>query len=93
MLASGSLDNEVRLWNANTAECVGSKDFCEFLKFPSSLSLLCACCPRHAGESSDSAYYSAHGNVSLWLVVEAMVGISITNWSLWDCLLITQIDP
>lgn len=29
MLASGSLDNEVRLWNANTAECVGSRDFCK----------------------------------------------------------------
>ncbi|KAG0627581.1 hypothetical protein M758_2G212100 [Ceratodon purpureus] len=27
VLASGSLDNEVRLWNANTAECVGSRDF------------------------------------------------------------------
>ena len=29
VLASGSLDNEVRLWDANTAECVGSRDFCE----------------------------------------------------------------
>ncbi|XVE81972.1 hypothetical protein DITRI_Ditri15bG0109500 [Diplodiscus trichospermus] len=27
MLASGSLDHEVRLWNANTAECIGSRDF------------------------------------------------------------------
>lgn len=27
VLASGSLDNEVRLWNANTAECVASHDF------------------------------------------------------------------
>ncbi|BFI40351.1 activating molecule in BECN1-regulated autophagy protein 1 [Marchantia polymorpha subsp. ruderalis] len=27
VLASGSLDNEVRLWDANTAECVGSRDF------------------------------------------------------------------
>jgi hypothetical protein len=30
VVPSGSLDNEVRLWNANTAECVGSRDFCEF---------------------------------------------------------------
>jgi WD40 repeat protein len=28
VLASGSLDNEVRLWDATTAECVGSRDFC-----------------------------------------------------------------
>ncbi|CAI0426723.1 unnamed protein product [Linum tenue] len=27
ILASGSLDYEVRLWDANTAECVGSRDF------------------------------------------------------------------
>ncbi|KAJ7538798.1 hypothetical protein O6H91_11G063300 [Diphasiastrum complanatum] len=27
LLASGSLDYEVRLWDANTAECVGSRDF------------------------------------------------------------------
>ncbi|KAL2923075.1 Activating molecule in BECN1-regulated autophagy protein 1 [Bienertia sinuspersici] len=27
LLASGSLDHEVRLWDANTAECVGSRDF------------------------------------------------------------------
>ncbi|XP_024533598.1 uncharacterized protein LOC9636947 [Selaginella moellendorffii] len=27
VLASGSLDYEVRLWNANTAECVASRDF------------------------------------------------------------------
>jgi activator-of-BECN1-regulated-autophagy protein 1 len=27
VLASGSLDNEVRLWDATTAECVGSRDF------------------------------------------------------------------
>ncbi|CAM6099134.1 unnamed protein product [Calypogeia fissa] len=27
VLASGSLDNEVRLWDANTAECVGFQDF------------------------------------------------------------------
>ncbi|GLU08263.1 hypothetical protein SLE2022_251860 [Rubroshorea leprosula] len=27
ILASGSLDHEVRLWNANTAECIGSHDF------------------------------------------------------------------
>ncbi|XP_022760412.1 uncharacterized protein LOC111306775 isoform X2 [Durio zibethinus] len=27
ILASGSLDHEVRLWNANTAECIGSRDF------------------------------------------------------------------
>jgi WD40 repeat protein len=30
VVPSGSLDNEVRLWNANTAECAGSRDFCEF---------------------------------------------------------------
>lgn len=28
ILASGSLDHEVRLWNAKTAECIGSRDFC-----------------------------------------------------------------
>ncbi|XP_020259919.1 uncharacterized protein LOC109836433 isoform X3 [Asparagus officinalis] len=27
VLASGSLDHEVRLWNANTAACIGSHDF------------------------------------------------------------------
>ncbi|KAE8698337.1 premnaspirodiene oxygenase-like [Hibiscus syriacus] len=27
ILASGSLDHEVRLWNANTAECIGTRDF------------------------------------------------------------------
>ncbi|XP_057958232.1 uncharacterized protein LOC131151071 isoform X2 [Malania oleifera] len=27
ILASGSLDHEVCLWNANTAECIGSRDF------------------------------------------------------------------
>ncbi|XP_071722048.1 uncharacterized protein [Rutidosis leptorrhynchoides] len=27
ILASGSLDQEVRLWNANTSECLGSRDF------------------------------------------------------------------
>ncbi|CAA2938760.1 WD40 repeat-containing [Olea europaea subsp. europaea] len=27
ILASGSLDHEVRLWDANTAECIGSRDF------------------------------------------------------------------
>uniref|UniRef100_A0A7C9AK10 Uncharacterized protein n=1 Tax=Opuntia streptacantha TaxID=393608 RepID=A0A7C9AK10_OPUST len=27
LLASGSLDHEVRLWDANTAECIGSRDF------------------------------------------------------------------
>ncbi|KAK1426748.1 hypothetical protein QVD17_15427 [Tagetes erecta] len=27
ILASGSLDHEVRLWNANTSECIGSRDF------------------------------------------------------------------
>ncbi|KAI3847270.1 hypothetical protein MKX03_023945 [Papaver bracteatum] len=27
ILASGSLDHEVRLWDANTAECLGSRDF------------------------------------------------------------------
>ncbi|KAL1826102.1 uncharacterized protein LOC108214942 [Daucus carota subsp. sativus] len=27
VLASGSLDHEVRLWNANTSECIGSRDF------------------------------------------------------------------
>ncbi|KAK2999944.1 hypothetical protein RJ639_022685, partial [Escallonia herrerae] len=31
ILASGSLDHEVRLWNANTSECIGSRDFCQFL--------------------------------------------------------------
>ena len=30
LLASGSLDHEVRLWNARTAECIGSRDFCKF---------------------------------------------------------------
>lgn len=28
ILASGSLDHEVRLWDAKTAECLGSRDFC-----------------------------------------------------------------
>lgn len=27
ILASGSLDHEVRLWDANTAQCIGSRDF------------------------------------------------------------------
>ncbi|KAE8717693.1 Transducin family protein / WD-40 repeat family protein isoform 2 [Hibiscus syriacus] len=27
ILASGSLDHEVRLWNANTADCIGTRDF------------------------------------------------------------------
>ncbi|XP_024193353.1 uncharacterized protein LOC112197055 isoform X2 [Rosa chinensis] len=27
ILASGSLDHEVRLWDSNTAECIGSRDF------------------------------------------------------------------
>ncbi|KAK9067515.1 hypothetical protein SSX86_011626 [Deinandra increscens subsp. villosa] len=27
ILASGSLDHEVRIWNANTSECIGSRDF------------------------------------------------------------------
>lgn len=27
ILASGSLDHEVRLWNAKTSECIGSRDF------------------------------------------------------------------
>ncbi|XP_034902306.1 uncharacterized protein [Populus alba] len=27
ILASGSLDHEVRLWDANTSECIGSRDF------------------------------------------------------------------
>ncbi|XP_057483599.1 uncharacterized protein LOC130770251 isoform X1 [Actinidia eriantha] len=27
ILASGSLDHEVRLWNAHTSECIGSRDF------------------------------------------------------------------
>ncbi|KAE8696805.1 Transducin family protein / WD-40 repeat family protein isoform 2 [Hibiscus syriacus] len=27
ILASGSLDHEVRLWNANSAECIGTRDF------------------------------------------------------------------
>lgn len=27
VLASGSLDHEVRLWDAKTAECIGSRDF------------------------------------------------------------------
>lgn len=30
ILASGSLDHEVRLWDANTAECIGSRDFCNY---------------------------------------------------------------
>ena len=30
LLASGSLDHEVRLWDANTAECIGSRDFCNY---------------------------------------------------------------
>lgn len=31
ILASGSLDHEVRLWDAKTAECIGSRDFCNTL--------------------------------------------------------------
>lgn len=31
ILASGSLDHEVRLWDAKTAECIGSRDFCNNL--------------------------------------------------------------
>ncbi|MDK0882660.1 hypothetical protein P5F54_15315, partial [Clostridium perfringens] len=27
ILASGSLDYEVRLWDASTSECIGSRDF------------------------------------------------------------------
>nr|POE56015.1 isoform 2 of activating molecule in becn1-regulated autophagy protein 1 [Quercus suber] len=27
IIASGSLDYEVRLWDANTSECIGSRDF------------------------------------------------------------------
>ena len=27
ILASGSLDHEVRIWDANTTECIGSCDF------------------------------------------------------------------
>lgn len=30
ILASGSLDHEVRLWDANTAQCIGSRDFCNY---------------------------------------------------------------
>lgn len=30
IVASGSLDHEVRLWDANTSECIGSRDFCNF---------------------------------------------------------------
>lgn len=30
ILASGSLDHEVHLWDANTAECLGHRDFCNF---------------------------------------------------------------
>lgn len=30
ILASGSLDHEVRLWDANTAKCIRSRDFCNF---------------------------------------------------------------
>lgn len=33
ILASGSLDHEVRLWNAKTAECIGSRDFCNSYHF------------------------------------------------------------
>lgn len=28
IIASGSLDHEVRLWDLNTSECIGSRDFC-----------------------------------------------------------------
>ena len=27
ILASGSLDHEVRVWDANIAQCIGSRDF------------------------------------------------------------------
>lgn len=30
ILASGSLDHEVRIWDASTSECIGSRDFCNF---------------------------------------------------------------
>lgn len=35
ILASGSLDQEVRLWDANTAECIISHHFCIFTNCPS----------------------------------------------------------
>lgn len=31
ILASGSLDHEVRLWDAQTSNCIGSRDFCNIL--------------------------------------------------------------
>ncbi|KAF6155101.1 hypothetical protein GIB67_035848 [Kingdonia uniflora] len=31
ILATGSLDHEVRLWDANTTECIGFRDFCNSL--------------------------------------------------------------
>lgn len=33
LLASGSLDHEVRLWDAKTAECIGSRDFCNYFAY------------------------------------------------------------
>lgn len=30
ILASGSLDHEVRIWDAHTADCIGSRNFCNF---------------------------------------------------------------
>lgn len=34
ILASGSLDHEVRLWDTNTAECTNYRDFCNFFCMP-----------------------------------------------------------
>lgn len=51
ILASGSLDHEVRLWDAATAECIASRDFCNFR---SDDPLLCN--PVYLVDSSDHLF-------------------------------------
>ncbi|GMP77653.1 hypothetical protein CsSME_00033854 [Camellia sinensis var. sinensis] len=49
IIASGSLDHEVRLWDANTAECIGSHDFCNYFSVSISefVNFVPPCRPSH----------------------------------------------